>query len=121
MNRKDFLKRVQVGSGENKTKEKLENTYGKVVPEEIVNILSVFPEPVLFDENESRTLSVNEVVHAEEDLKVPFKTNGIVPIAELGSNDYIVYSAEKKLWYIYNILDEVLFDESNSFEKLFLR
>ncbi len=121
MYRKEFYDKVKAAAENKAVKEKLEAVYGEIVPDEIVSILSLFSKPELFDENESRTLSVNEVMHAEEDLQVPFKTNYLVPIVDIGNNDYIVYNGEKRVWCIYNILDEILYDESKSFEELFLR
>ena len=119
MNRKEFydsLKKVVISDDVNKT---ISSVY-KNVPAIILKILSKYPSPELFDENESRTLSLNEVIHAEENNGVPFRSKALIPIADFGDNDYIVYNSDQKKWYMYNILDETLYNKADSFEKLFL-
>lgn len=120
MNRKDFLNSIEDAFVNNETKEKLFLVYGKSIPNLILKILSLYPSSELFDENESRTLSFNEVLHAEEDNSIPFKSNGIVPIVDCGNNDFIVYDSKKNNWCMYNILDEIMFNETSKFEDLFL-
>lgn len=70
--------------------------------------------------NESRTLSIREVLNAEENLRTPFKTEGIIPIVEMGDNDYTVYCFKDMTWRMYNILDKSLFMESKEFKDLFM-
>lgn len=119
MSRKEYLdslKEVTIGAD---IREKIAKVYGSV-PEIILKILTKSPSPELFYENESRTLSVREVLNMEEDNGVPFKSKGIIPIADKGDNDFIVYDGQAKIWAMYNIADELLFDQKESFEDLFL-
>lgn len=119
MNRKEFLDSLKSVSISPDVKEKVTGIYNGV-PNIILEILTKYPSPELFDENESRTLSLNEVIHAEEDNGVPFGSKNIIPIADFGDNDYIVYNSDQKKWCMYNILDETIFNEEDTFEKLFL-
>ncbi len=119
MNRKEFLDSLNDVSISADVKGKMSIVYSDV-PEIILKILTKYPAPELFDENESRTLSLNEALHAEEDNGVPFKSRNIIPIADLGDNDYIVYAGSQRMWCMYNILDETMFNEEETFEKLFL-
>lgn len=120
MNRKEFVDSLKNVSVSADVKSRVLEVYNDV-PEIVLKILTKYPSPELFDENESRTLSINEVLHAEEDNGVPFKTKKIVPIADMGNNDFIVYNGATFIWCMYNILDEITFNESKDFESLFLK
>lgn len=119
MNRREFIESLKDVSVSADVRDKLSEMY-KEIPDIILKVLTKYPAPELFDENESRTLSLNEVLHAEEDNGVPFKSRNIIPIADFGDNDFIVYDNNQKKWCMYNILDETIFNEEESFEKLFL-
>lgn len=120
MNRQEFVESIKNADVDKEIKDRIVSVYGKDVPELILKLFSKYPRPELFDENESRTLSLNEVLNAEEDNGVPFKSKKIIPVSDKGDNDYIVYDGNKKEWAIYNIVDETIFNENDSFEKLFL-
>lgn len=121
MNRKEFLDSLKGISVKKEIEDKLFSVYGKSIPETVLKILSLYPSPELFDENESRTLSLNEVLNAEEDNGVAFKSRGIIPIADCGDNDFIVWDSRKNAWCMYNILDETLFSITEDFDDLFLK
>lgn len=121
MTRKEFLNKAKVIEIRDDVKKKMHDVYGEKISTLILQILSFSPTPTLFDENESRTLSINEIINAEKGFGVPFKSNNYVPIAELGCDDYIIYNTETEKWCIYNIIDELVFDETSEFEELFLR
>lgn len=120
MNRKEFVDSLKEVSVSADVKSRVSEVYNDV-PEIVLKILTKYPSPELFDENESRTLSINEVLHAEEDNGVLFKSKQIVPIADMGDNDFIVYDGTAAIWCMYNILDETIFNESKDFESLFLK
>ena len=120
MNRAKFMESLKKDSIKKEITEQLISVYGEYVPEEIIKILSLYSTPILFNEKEYRTLSLNEVLHAEEDNNIPFKSKKIIPIIDCGNNDIIAYNGNQKVWCMYNILDEIIFNEENSFEKLFL-
>ena len=120
MNRTEFIESIKDVKIKEEILDQVKEVYGEDVPELILQILSVYDKPELFDENESRTLSLREVLNAEEDNGIPFKSKKIIPIADRGDNDYIVYNVQAKTWAMYNIVDETLFDSKESFEELFL-
>ena len=91
------------------------------IPEIITKILTQYSIPVLFDENESRTLSLNEVIHAEEDLGVSLRNLKILPIADFGEGDYLVYDGNGFDWHMYNFSENISFDRTISFDDIFLR
>lgn len=120
MNREELISLIQHGPQKKEVRTALEEVYHYDIPEEIIRILSSCAAPELFDENESRTLSIKEVINAEEDLQVPFRSEGMIPIVDLGDNDYIVYCFKDCSWRIYNVLDQSLFKETENFKDLFM-
>lgn len=120
MTREEFISELKNIEPNQETAQRLNYVYQMVVPTEIVKILSFYDSPEFFDENESRTLYLKEVINAEEENDVPFKSAKLVPIVDLGDNDFIVYDGNKKIWCVYNIIDEILFSEGQSFEEVFL-
>lgn len=121
MNRKDYLDKVNQIHIDKGVEKKIISAYGNHVPEFIIKAYSYSQAPELFDENESRTLSLNEIVNAEKDFCVSFNSVGIIPFIEVGCDDYIVYDINMEKWCLYNIIDEVLFDRTECFSELFLR
>ena len=121
MTRSDFLESLYSIEINRNLEEKLLSKYKMDIPEIILKILSKYPIPELFDENESRTISIDEIMNAEEDNGVAFASALLIPIVDLGDNDLIVYDGNNHNWCIYNILDEITFDETDTFEELFLK
>jgi len=119
MKRNEFLDSLCEANITNEIKIKIDNVYGEV-PDIILKILSSFPKVELFDENESRTLSLLEILNAEDDYGVPFQSRKFVPIVELRDNDLIVYDGNEKKWALYNVADESVFNRRETFEELFL-
>ena len=115
MNRIEFLNSLTSVLINNEQKKQLSAVYNFEIPEIILKIL-----PVLFDEKRTRTLSFNEVIHAEEDNGVSFASKNLIPVVDAGDNDYIVYNKASNNWCMYNIVDETIFNETDSFENLLL-
>lgn len=115
---KEFLTDIKKAEIDEKTKKSMLEVYGEYVPEDILAILSYSSKPELFDENESRTLSLREVLQAEKIFKIPFASIKYIPIVDKGNNDFIIYDGEKKKWAMYNILEESVFDESDTIDEL---
>lgn len=120
MTRDEYLKKVRDTTPKDEVIVSIKAKYGENVPVLVYSILSVSPTPELFDENESRTLSLKEVLNAEKVFGISFDDGDIIPVVELGGDDYIAFSRSLSKWCIYNIVDEMVFDESNDFDTLFL-
>ncbi len=82
--------------------------YSDHLPEIIMKIISIAKETVFLD-NGQRILSYNEIIDAEQDLHIPFREKGIIPIADCENNDFIVYNFKENYWSMYNISDETFF------------
>ena len=87
--------------------EKIQNIYNKVLPEEVQRIVSNAESSIFLDD--VRILSYKEILNAEYDLYVDFKTKQMIPLADCGDNDFVVYHFDTHEWSKFNIIDEVTF------------
>lgn len=72
----------------------------------ILNYVS--DEPILFEENH-RLISKREIENFENEYQC--KIDGIIPLIDVSDNDFIVYICDKNAFGMYNIVDELLFNE----------
>ncbi len=91
--------------------------YNQVLPEVIVKIVSLCSEPVFLDDG-TRILAFDEIIDAERDLQIPFSAKELIPIADCGDNDFIVYDFSCASWAKYNIVDEIEFKKRNALSDL---
>ena len=117
MTRKEYLIQLQGVTFDSKAVRQAENAYGFSLPTVVKQMLSFSKESIFFDD-EWRTLSLAEVLDAQDDLHVDFKASGLLPLIDCGENDFIVYHAGDNSWSKYNIVDEVAFDRKTRFEEL---
>lgn len=68
----------------------------------------VSDKPILFEEN-LRLISKREIENFENEYKC--KVDGLIPLIDVSDNDFIVYICDKKTFGMYNIVDELLFNE----------
>ena len=100
----------------NKAKvEIIRSTYRTNISEIVQKIVSCASESLFFDDAEARILSFAEIVDAEADLHVEFKTLGLIPLVDCGENDFIVYHFRNDTWSMFNIVDETSFKERKEF------
>ena len=91
----------------------------------VLAILPVFSgisgsnKTVFLDDN-IRILSFDEIINAEKELHVDFKSNQIIPLVDCGENDFIVYHFFDKIWSKFNIVDETVFKKKNSLQELLI-
>lgn len=117
MDKKEYLKEVESASINEKRVEKIEKLYNADLPETLKKIVSTAKETIFFDDG-TRILSYDEIVDAEEDLHVAFKEKGIIPIADCGENDFIVYHFHDTIWSKFNIVDESVFKKKKNISDL---
>ncbi len=72
----------------------------------ILNYVS--DEPILFEENH-RLISKRKIENFENEYQC--KIDGIIPLIDVSDNDFIVYICDKNAFGMYNIVDELLFNE----------
>lgn len=118
MTREEFLSTLDSQKIDLKIVEDIEHKYGFEIPEIVQKIISASVESVFFDDD-WRTLSVDEILDASEDLHVDFEGQMLLPIVDTGENDFIVYHAEDDTWSKFNIIEECHFKVRKSFYEYF--
>ena len=117
MTRNEYLDQIERKKIDDSKVKKIESIYKSELSELLKKIVSNSAETEFLDDG-IRILSFDEIVDAEKDLHVNFKDLGILPIADCGENDFIVYHFAKDTWSKFNILDEICFKEKNELKEL---
>ena len=117
MTKKEYINRLKSISFDIEKVSKIEKLYGFKLPAQAKSILSTNEEAEFFDDG-TRILSYQEVVDAEHDLHVDFNALGIIPIADCGDNDFIVFNSKENIWSKFNIVDETEFKKKATLEEL---
>ena len=118
MTREEFLSSLENQKINFKIVEEIEKKYGFEITEIVQRIISASVESVFFDD-EWRTLSVDEILNASENLHVDFEGQMLLPIVDTGENDFIVYHAEDNTWSKFNIIEECHFKAKKSVYEYF--
>ena len=113
----DLIKSISDTSIISEKVAKIQDNYEDVFPEFIQKLLS-FVDDVVFLDNSYRLLSYDEILNAEKELGVEFSKLGILPLIDCGDNDFISYGTKDGNWFLFNIVDEVRFDEKESLSEL---
>ena len=115
MNLKDTLSRIVSLPIDNSFVSKVENLYRTSISDDVKRVLSISKEAAFYDDvSLLRGLSNAEVLNASTDMAVDFLSKHLLPIFDIGDNDYIVYDLAEKCWHKFNIVDEVKFSKANS-------
>ncbi len=112
----DHLTKVKI---DNKNVNKIQNLYGVKLPDIIKRLLSSNKSTIFFEDG-TRILALVEILDAEKDLHIEFKNKGLIPLADCGDNDFIVYDFKKNKYSIFNIIDEVSFKQRSALKELLL-
>ena len=117
MKNSEFLTKIsEIEIDKGKTSE-LERLYGFEMPDIIGKIMSVATDPIFLDE--CRILPYKEVCNADDYLGTNFVSLKIVPVADCGDNDFIVYHYNTGDWSKFNIVDETVFKRRETFLDFF--
>jgi hypothetical protein len=107
----------QVDINENSVN-KIENAYKVKLSEELKKIVSLHGETIFYDDfSLLRGLSVKEILDASNDMSVDFIGKNLLPLFDVGDNDYFVFDFAEKCWYKFNIVDEVKFSKAETIDK----
>ena len=118
MNKNDYLRELQNQKIDDSKVKKIEKLYKCTIPDDVKRIISNCDETIFFDDDDCRVLSFDEILDAEEDLEVEFRKEKMIPLFDCLDNDFIVYKTDSQTWMLYNIVDEMDFDEVDSLEEL---
>jgi hypothetical protein len=98
---------------------RLEITYRISLPIEVKSLVSLGKATIFYDDFPLlRGLSHDEILSAPSDMAVDFIGEKIVPIFDVGDNDYIVYDIAEGAWCRYNIVDGIKFGKSKALTEL---
>lgn len=118
MKREDFLCKTQEKTVSTEKVSAIQNTYNAArLPEFVQKIISECDRTIFFDDG-GRLLAFDEIISAERDLHVDFKHETIIPLMDMGENDFIVYNFNDNIWAEFNITDEISFNENESLSAL---
>lgn len=118
MTRKEYLQEISKCKINSDKVGEVERIYGKELPDVIKQMISYSDNSIFFDDG-WRTLAFSEIKDAEQDLHVEFVKLGIIPVADCGENDFIVYHFVDVIWSKFNIIDECTFKKKSSLKELF--
>lgn len=117
MTKQEYLEKVLRTVIDDVKVSKVQKVYGCKLPEIIQKIVSTNDETIFFDDD-TRILSLNEIIDAEKDLHVDFISKKIIPLADFGENDFIVYHFDDNIWSKFNIVDETMFKKRHDLSEL---
>lgn len=117
MTKKEYLEKISEKEINAEKVDKIQKAYGSAFSKMVQKIISNSEETVFFDDG-YRILSYNEIFNAENELHVDFKNKGILPIADCGENDFIVYHFLDGIWSKFNIIDETVFKKKDGLDGL---
>ncbi len=117
MTNKEYLKQISQKEVDSDKVKRVASIYGNDMPEMLQKIISNSEETIFLDDG-IRILSFGEIVDAENDLHVEFSAKGMIPMADCGDNDFIVYHRDEKIWSKFNIIDETVFKKKNELDEL---
>jgi len=93
----------------------IEDLYEVELPDELKKIISLNKEGVFYNDMDSfEGLSSDDILNTSGDLSVEFTELDLLPLFDIGDNNYIVYNLQKKCWSKFNGNKEVAFDEASS-------
>lgn len=95
----------------------IEKIYCVKLPELLRRIISHSEEPYFFDDG-THVLSYSEVLYADEDLDVAFSEKKLIPVVDCCDGNYVVYDYDNQTWAMYSIIDDILFNQSNTLDEI---
>ena len=105
-----FISTLTYQTANSENVKKIEKLYSANFPTELVCLISNLDKTIFFDcDTFLRLLDLQEVLEAETDMNVDFIAKGILPLFDLGDNDYLSFDLNKQMWCKYNIVDEIGF------------
>jgi hypothetical protein len=117
MKLKEALNKVDDASIDQASVSKVEEKYGIKLLPEFRKLLSISRDTTtLEDKSIFRILSLAEILDASDDMAVDFVSRGLVPVIDVGDNDYITFDFRNQTWCLFNIVDEIAFGAKDSVE-----
>lgn len=113
----EFIRDFKMLLIDNGTLTELYKIYSEDIPDNVKRI-AIMCMDECFLEDGGRLLSYYEVCHSDEEYGTNFVQTKMIPLLDMGDNDFIVYDLSSNLWKKYNIVDYVVFEESSDLENI---
>lgn len=117
MNKREYLDDVNECDVNEERVDSINKMYNVELDEYLSKVVSYANENVFF-EKERRVLSFEEIIDSSDDYGVDFVEQEMLPIIDAYDNTFIVYSFKDKAWAMYNLSDDILFDEKDTLEEI---
>lgn len=111
---KDILLSFVSESG--KSISEIEKIYSCELDDDIKEVLNRKYESKKF--KTLRRVSINEIKDSEKDLGIDFISNKIIPIFDVGDNDFIIYEISSKSFALFNITDSTTFKKRKNIKDI---
>ena len=97
-------------------RKKLEEFYGSYLPQEAWVLLSLKDKSIGTKGNPEGmiVLSINEIISISDTMDVDFLEQQLVPLVCCMDADYLVYDLPKKIYSMYNVVDESSYEDYQS-------
>jgi lambda repressor-like predicted transcriptional regulator len=96
----------------------IETLYKAKFPGELLKVITLNKDGVSYDEKSVfNGLSVNAILNAYNDLYIDFVGLNLVPLFDIGDNEYIVYDLKKKCYALYDISEDDEYSEESDLLK----
>ena len=119
MNRDKFLKDITSMAISDSIVSEIAAAYGCSLPQDVSQVLSVNKDGCFVEGGAfRRLLSTDEILHASAELHVDFTRHGILPLFDVGDNNFIVYDYKQGKWKKFNIVDETPFGVKSSLQDI---
>ena len=115
MNLKELISKTSGATINMDIVEAVECLYRVKLSDELKRIISLHNEVTFYNDRDIlRGLSNVETLNATENLEVDFVGKSILPLFDIGDNDFIVFDFSEDCWYLFNIVDEIKFKKATS-------
>ena len=96
----------------------IEELYKTKFSTELGKIISLNKNGVSYDDKSAfNGLSANAILSAYDDLYIDFVGLNLVPLFDIGDNEYIVYDLKKRCYALYDISDDDEYSEESDLLK----
>jgi len=96
----------------------IETLYQTKLPKELQRVISLNIDGVSYDDKSVfNGLSAKAILKAYDDLYIDFVGLNLVPLFDIGDNDYIVYDLKKKCYALYDISEDDEHSEESDLSK----
>ena len=96
----------------------IETLYKTTFSNELKKVISLNKDGVSYDDKTVfNGLSANAILNAYNDLYIDFVGLNLVPLFDIGDNEYIVYNLKKRRYALYDISDDDEYSEESDLLK----